>query len=655
MAKVKFKQIEIISLIRDSEKLLSLLQRRGIVQIEETCLEGASKLNMDKNISFLKERLSVSNRALEILNRCGGQKGGFLKSLEGRKEMSGGDLKSYAKQIKKIYGDCLFIVSKRKETDSLKSQIAGAKTALKSVLEWESLNIPTSYTGTVNTSTFIGFFKKSLSDADILDLLKERKVDVSLCFVDIVDRAKEQTKFVLTCHKSIEKEVSAALFNSGFSYPANPTKHPPIVRITRLNKEIQKAENELKEAEAVLNSKLGLIEQIEILIDYLRIDLQKYEGFSKLAATDKTTVLKGYVPASKAQKLKEETESKFMCFADIKDIEDFSPSALKNGKFSKPVEPITEMYALPGKQDIDPTPVMAFFYYLFFGMMLSDAGYGVVMVVVTSILLRKKRPEGNLRKTLKMFFYCGISTIFWGALFGGWFGDIAKVVGREFFGVSVPSLAIWYEPLNDPMSLLLLSFLLGIFHLFLGYIVRFNMVRKEEGIIAAAVEVFPTMLLITGAAPLAAGILTYIPPIFTTIGSYMAIVAIILIVLTNSGSKNLLKRLGGGIYGLYNIASGSLSDVLSYSRLLALGLATGSIANVVNLMGTMPSNIYVKGVMLVVVFFVGHTLNLAINMLGSYVHSNRLQFVELFSKFYEGGGEKFTPLKADTKYIRLKD
>ena len=127
-------------------------------------------------------------------------------------------------------------------------------------------------------------------------------------------------------------------------------------------------------------------------------------------------------------------------------------------------------------------------------------------------------------------------------------------------------------------------------------------------------------------------------------------------VLTSSrSSKNIIVRLLGGLYGLYNIASGYLSDILSYSRLLALGLATGSIAGVINMLGVMPSNLVVKGILLAVVFVVGHALNMAINVLGAYVHTNRLQFVELFSKFYEGGGTAFNPLKMNTKYIKLKE
>jgi V/A-type H+-transporting ATPase subunit I len=162
--------------------------------------------------------------------------------------------------------------------------------------------------------------------------------------------------------------------------------------------------------------------------------------------------------------------------------------------------------------------------------------------------------------------------------------------------------------------------------------------------------------LVLGAAPLAAQILVPIPPVFTEVGKYMALSGLVLVILTGSrDSKNIFVRLGGGAYSLYNIAAGYISDILSYSRLLALGLATGSIASVINLMGSMPQNPIVKGILLTVVFVVGHTLNMAINLLGAYVHTNRLQFVEFFSKFYEGGGIPIKILGVNTKYIKFRE
>ena len=255
-----------------------------------------------------------------------------------------------------------------------------------------------------------------------------------------------------------------------------------------------------------------------------------------------------------------------------------------------------------------------------------------------------------------MFRYCGISTVFWGALFGSWYGDLPQVIARDFFGKDIGSTALWFEPINKPMKLLLFSFGLGIIHLFVGLSANFYKEWKAGKRLDAVCDVIPVMLTVLGAAPLAAGILTSVPEGLSKIGGYVAIVGVVLVVLTSSrSSKNIFMRFFGGIYGLYNVATGYLSDILSYSRLLALGLATGCIAQVINLIGAMPSNAVAEGLLLFILFLTAHTANIAINLLGAYVHTDRLQFVELFSKFYEGGGRAFEQLKQNTKYITLKE
>ncbi|MDE6796599.1 MAG: V-type ATP synthase subunit I, partial [Ruminococcus sp.] len=257
---------------------------------------------------------------------------------------------------------------------------------------------------------------------------------------------------------------------------------------------------------------------------------------------------------------------------------------------------------------------------------------------------------------LTMFRNCCISTIIWCTLFGSWFGDIVQVIGREYFNREIGSIALWFQPLDDPIKLLLYSFGLGILHLFVGVGVSFKMSWDSGKKLDAFLDTVPVYLTILGVAPLASSILVSVPAILKTIGTYMMIAGVVLIILTSGrSSKSVFGKFFGGLYALYNTATGWLSDILSYSRLLALGLATGSIAGVINLIGTMPQNMIVKTILLVVVFIIGHTANLAINLLGAYVHTDRLQFVELFSKFYTGGGREFRPFTADTKYITFRE
>ena len=188
-------------------------------------------------------------------------------------------------------------------------------------------------------------------------------------------------------------------------------------------------------------------------------------------------------------------------------------------------------------------------------------------------------------------------------MFGSWFGDAPQVIAREFFGKEIGSTALWFEPVNDPMKLLLYSFLFGIIHLFVGLGVRFYMLWKAGKRIDAFCDVIPVYLLVTGIAPIGAGIIIDVPPMISTVGKYLAIAGAVLVILTSGrSSKNIIGKLGGGLYGLYNIGSGYLGDVLSYSRLLALGLSTGVIATVINMLGTIPGNMVVKSILYVVFF-----------------------------------------------------
>ena len=460
------------------------------------------------------------------------------------------------------------------------------------------------------------------------------------------------------CRNENAEETENALRKLAFIPISDPDGKTPVEQLKEYDSEILRLQKERDSAAAKIGKLSENRSQIQIVIDYLQMRKDKYEALNGLGFTGSTFVLNGFIPEKYCKSLEKEIRSKFkaaITFSEPADDEDV-PVLLENGSFSSPVESITKMYDMPSKGDVDPTPVMSFFYYLFFGMMLSDAGYGLIMTIGTIFILKKFKLETNMRKTLTMFRNCGISTLIWGALFGSWFGDIVQVVAREYFGKEIGSIALWFEPIDDPIKLLLFSFGLGIIHLFVGVGVSFKMAWDDGRKLDAFLDTVPIYLTVLGAAPFGAGIFVEVPASLNSIGKYLLIIGVVLLVLTQGrSSKSIFGKFFGGLYALYNTATGYLSDILSYSRLLALGLATGSIAGVINLIGTMPQNMVVKTILFIVVFIVGHTANIAINLLGAYVHTDRLQFVELFSKFYAGGGREFEPLTANTQYIKFKE
>ena len=345
--------------------------------------------------------------------------------------------------------------------------------------------------------------------------------------------------------------------------------------------------------------------------------------------------------------------------------DDEVPVVLQNNGFSSPVEGVLESYSLPGKGEVDPTSVMAIFYYILFGMMLSDAAYGLIIVAACGFVLAKyKNIKSGMKKALKMFLFCGISTTFWGVLFGSYFGDVIDVVSTNFFNNPITVPALWFVPLNEPMRMLAFSFGIGIIHLFTGLFMQLYELVLARKFKDAIYDVVSWYLLVGGlvvymlSVPMITEMLVLnfiLPPIVGNIGIISASIGALLILFTaGRESKSPFKRLLKGLYGLYGV-TGYLSDILSYSRLLALGLATGVIAQVFNKMGTMAGNGPVGIILFVIVFLVGHTMNIAINLLGAYVHTNRLQFVEFFGKFYEGGGRKFSPFFVNTKYFNVTE
>ena len=645
------KKVELIALLTDSKKIIEFLQRRGVVEISSNDDEELDTTNVTAIVGEFEKFRSTVAEALEILNKYSPEKKPVTEMFESRTEVNIDTLDNPDFRLERTLSIANEIVRSNQEISEIEKNISQIDVKCDILKQWKNLDIPMNFKGTSMTSAFIGTVPFSITE-DFINLFPNGS------YMEIISQSKEQTNLFIVCVNDIVDEIRDLLRQNSFNSISEPENNTPSEVIERCRNERLSYENRRSELQKHIKDLSEHRKKLEISADYLQMRKDKYNAFSSLGFTEKTFVLNGYIPEKYVNSLREELEKKFTVYVDFTEPpeDEEVPVLLENSKFSAPVEGITKMYSMPSKSDVDPTPVMSFFYYLFFGMMLSDAGYGLLMLIGTTIILKKFKLDNTMKKTMTMFRNCGVSTLIWGALFGSWFGDIVQVVGREYFGKEIGSIALWFQPLDDPIKLLLYSFALGILHLFLGVGVSFKMSWDDGRKLDAILDTVPVYLTILGVAPLAASILTDVPSILKTIGTYLLIAGVVLIVLTSGrSSKSIFGKFFGGLYALYNTATGYLSDILSYSRLLALGLATGSIASVINLIGTMPENMIVKTILLVVVFIVGHTANLAINLLGAYVHTDRLQFVELFGKFYTGGGREFNPFAINTKYITSKE
>ena len=487
---------------------------------------------------------------------------------------------------------------------------------------------------------------------DITRLMKELE-DFGGIVAKLINSDKDLNYLAFICLISQEEEILALLKQRGFTEVYfTGLKGTAAENLSRIKKEKEELAAEVKAIEQEAAEKAYLRKSVENYCDVIAIDADKEKIRTKLLKTKTTFYLEGWLPESLVGKASRLLEQMNCCYEFTPPKEDEEvPVLLDNKNFFVPFEAITEMYSLPAYKGFDPTSIFALFYAVFFGMMLSDAGYGIIMTVGCFVILKKFRLEGTTCKMIRLFFYCGISTIFWGALFGGWFGDFIQVFARTVFGKEIEIAPLWFNPLDDPMTLLIFSLALGIIHIFVGMGIKAYMQIKEGHWFDAVCDEGFWYFTILGLIAWLGG--SFVSPALPKIGMWLTIIGAAGLLLTGGRHNKGFGKITGGLSNLYNITS-YMSDILSYARLLALGLATGVIAQVVNTLGSLFGGGIGGVIALIIIFLLGHTLNLAINVLGAFIHSSRLQYVEFFGKFYEDGGEPFNPFRKKTKYIKIE-
>ena len=669
MAVLQMQRMSICALKKDRKAILEKIQSMGVMEINHVLDEDEDFRRMDtaNARSSFEKAANSADRALEILNEYAPVKTSMLSSLEGKKLV---DAKVHEEVIRKRE-ELLKVVSQiqalDKEKAENKAEILKLENRIESLVPWLSLDIPMNATGTKKTSVILGSIPGLADISGIYEILADAAPEVEAADAYVISSGQDMTCIAVICLKQEEQSIEEALRSRGFSRIAQSSAKTPAGETEELKQAIKGKENRISQIEQEVIRLAEQREEIYLLADYYRVRAEKYEVLGEIPQSANTFVLSGYVPHRDVEKVKRVLESKYDCAIDVEELkeEEEPPVLLKNNKFSASAEGVLESFGLPKKGEIDPTAIMSVFYVFLFGLMLSDAAYGAIIAIVCLIVLKKfPRMSAGMRKSMKMFMYCGISTMVWGILFGGYFGDVVDVVSSTFFGKELTIKPLWFAPLNDPMRLLIYSMAFGLVHLFVGLGIKGYMLLKDGKVLDFFCDIVLWYIFLIGLilmllpseifASIAQTKIVF-PAALITLSKAMAIIgALGLLLMSGRSSKNPALRLALGAYDIYNI-TGWLSDVLSYSRLLALGLATGVIASVVNQMGSMLGKSVFGVILFIVVFIVGHAMNLAINLLGAYVHTNRLQFVEFFGKFYEGGGKPFEPFHAETKYVDIKE
>ena len=405
-------------------------------------------------------------------------------------------------------------------------------------------------------------------------------------------------------------------------------------------------------AEESAGANIGLLEDWS---DYLTSLLERAEDAERFRYTQRTFVLNAWVPENAAELIEEALRAAApSCEVSFSLPEegDEPPTLARNGRLVAPFEAVTNMYSVPSPYERDPNLCVMIFFLLFFGIMLSDAGYGLVLAAGAFLLLRFARMETPVRKMLFILGFGGVSTVLWGTLFGGWFG-ITLSADSPSAVIRFLNRLKWFSPLEEPLLMLGLCMGLGAVQILTGMGLRFAALVREGKLLDALMDVGSWFLFFLGLGMFGISSFPGLFPLRLWGLEAMAGGLAVLVLTQGRHERGLLRKIGKGFSSLYGLV-GYLSDLLSYARLFGLGLATGVIALVMNTLAVMLFSNPWTAVLGVAIAAGGHLFNLAINVLGAYVHDCRLQYIEFFSRFYTGGGRVFRPMLSGLRYNVVK-
>ncbi len=521
---------------------------------------------------------------------------------------------------------------------------------------WLEYDTPLEMQGTQTCCLWLGSMPAETPISAVVEALSQ-----TCAAVEEVSRDKSGVYMTVIFHQDEEEAVSRALTSVGFlRLPMTDMQGSPKEAYAKASKALNEVDNRMQSCADRLRELSAQTELLQILYDVENTSLLSAQHRQKLANTQECTLLEGWVPADKCDKVSGALQ-KLPCAYDITEPTEGEepPVLLENNGYASNFEWVVGMYAYPKYGSYDPTFIMSIYYFVIFGLMFADVGYGLLLTLA-GFLAPKFVPMGKgMKRMLTMFGYCGIACTLLGFVFGGWFGDLPYAIMTNYMGYESVEAAkaaapifngvvltlggepLSLNPLENPIPFLIISLGMGLIHIVGGMAVKFYILCRDGDVLSAIFDIGSYWILFAGI-----GVLF----VDGTVGLVLTIVGVAMIVLTQGRhKKNIFAKFVFGLKGLYDLINYA-SDLLSYSRILALGLAAGVMAQVFNLLGTL-GGVSIPGfILLIFVMLVGHGLNMAINLLGAFVHTCRLQYLEFFSKFYEDGGTPFEPAVPCEKY-----
>ena len=634
------KHLRLLGMESEREALLKAMQDMECVEIssidgsEEALKSGFAKPD-DKALMSAQEASRAYRTALASLDRFAPEKKGMFRKRQGVSRAaffsaeSEENARTAAETINTDTRRLGEIESERTKNEALRATLA----------PWLTVDAPLGgadgalavFFGTVGLNVTDDALKALADSLDGLLTWQQASSDRSLRYL------------LVMCHGSVKERALSALRDLGFSTVS-------FRGMTGTAKENDKAlaenlaalEKERQEIEQRIAGLGGKREALLEASDRAAIALRREEAKSRLVGTDKVFLLEGWLPTDRCAALEKALEP-FTCAIETREpTEDEYPQVpvqLKNNKLTRPLNMVTEMYSLPAYGTLDPNPLMAPFFILFYGIMMADMGYGLLMMIASVIISKKYRPKGTSGELFSLLGLCGISTFIMGALTGGFFGDFLTQLVAIVSPGTVFALPKLFDPLDDLTMILIGSMALGMVQIVTGMAISLIEKCKRKKFLDAFFEEITWWIVFVGIALLALGK-----------GAAVLYVGCALVLLGPIVQGKGWGRLTGVFGSLYNHVTGYFGDILSYTRLMALMLAGSVIAQVFNMLAAMPGNV----IAFIIISMLGNAMNFGLNLLGCYVHDLRLQCLEFFNKFYVDGGKPFRPMTLDTEYVDLQ-
>ena len=634
------KHLRLLGMESEREALLKTMQDLECVEIshidgsEEALKTGLAKPD-DRALLNAQEESRAYRAALAALDRFAPGKKGLFRKRQGVSRASFFDeenerqARAAAEAINADMRRLGEIESERTKNEALRASLA----------PWLAVDAPLGgadgalavFFGTAGLNVTDDALKALADSLDGLLTWQQASSDRSLRYL------------LVMCHGSVKERALSALRDLGFSTVS-------FRGMTGTAKENDKAlaenlaalEKERQEIEQRIAGLGGKRETLLEASDRAAIALRREEAKSRLVGTDKVFLLEGWLPADRCAEI-EKTLKPFTCAIETREpTEDEYPQVpvqLKNNKLTRPLNMVTEMYSLPAYGTLDPNPLMAPFFILFYGIMMADMGYGLLMMIASVIISKKYRPKGTSGELFSLLGLCGISTFIMGALTGGFFGDFLTQLVAIVSPGTVFALPKLFDPLDDLTMILIGSMALGMVQIVTGMAISLIEKCKRKKFLDAFFEEITWWIVFIGIALLALGK-----------GAAVLYVGCALVLLGPIVQGKGWGKLTGVFGSLYNHVTGYFGDILSYTRLMALMLAGSVIAQVFNMLAAMPGNV----IAFIIISMLGNAMNFGLNLLGCYVHDLRLQCLEFFNKFYVDGGKPFRPMTLDTEYVDLQ-